>query len=88
MEAEEGSGNVFIDIGFPKKEAERLLHRSQLVVEIIKYVKKNKLTSEEELKCLGMEQVFIDKLFKGKINFIKIDKLESIVKLINIKKLS
>lgn len=34
IKIEESSGNVFLDIGFPEEEAERLLLRSTLAGEI------------------------------------------------------
>lgn len=58
-----GSGNVFVDIGFPQAEAENLLLRSQLMSEIREVARG--LTQMQAAKRLGVTQPRINDLLRG-----------------------
>ena len=64
---EKGSGNVFLDLGFPPDEAHNLLIRSDLMIEIKRFVQKSGLTQKEAAKRLGLTQPRLNDLLRGKI---------------------
>jgi predicted XRE-type DNA-binding protein len=68
-----GSGNVFLDIGFPKGEAENLLLRAQLMSRIRDAVRGE--TQREAAGRFGVTQPRLNDLMKGKIEKFSIDAL-------------
>ena len=79
------SGNVFKDLGFSGAEAENLKIRSELMIQIIKYVKNHKLTQIKAAERLGIDQPRINKLLNGHVELFTIDKLVTMLVNINIK---
>jgi predicted XRE-type DNA-binding protein len=73
LKMERGSGNVFIDLGFPKEEAENLLLRSQLMSEIRDFAKG--LTQSQAAKRLGVTRPRITDLLRGRIDKFSLDTL-------------
>jgi predicted XRE-type DNA-binding protein len=69
------SGNVFTDLGFGDDEAEHLLLRSTLMIEVRKLIEERKLTQAEAAKLLGVTQPRISNLVRGKIDLFSIDTL-------------
>lgn len=74
-EWEEESENVFKDVGFSEQEAEYLLIRSRLMLEVDQFVKKSGLTQMEASKKLGITQPRLNDLLRGKIQKFSIDAL-------------
>ena len=74
-EWEEGSENVFKDVGFSEQEAEYLTIRSRLMLEVDRFVKESALTQREAAKKLGINQPRWNDLLKGKIQKCSIDAL-------------
>ncbi len=74
-EWEEGSENVFKDVGFSEQEAEYLTIRSRLMLEVDRFVKESGLTQREAAKKLGINQPRLNDLLKGKIQKFSIDAL-------------
>ncbi|MDA8150136.1 MAG: helix-turn-helix domain-containing protein [Leptospirillum sp.] len=74
-EWEEGSGNVFKDLGFSDTEAEHLLIRSRLMIEVERFVERSKLSQREAAKKLGITQPRLNDLLQGKIQKFSIDAL-------------
>jgi predicted XRE-type DNA-binding protein len=74
-EWEEGSENVFKDVGFSEQEAEYLMIRSRLMLEVDQFVKKSGLTQLEASKKLGITQPRLNDLLRGKIQKFSIDAL-------------
>jgi predicted XRE-type DNA-binding protein len=72
---EEGSDNVFKDVGFSEQEAEYLLIRSRLMLEVDQFVKKSGLTQLEASKKLGITQPRLNDLLRGRIQKFSIDAL-------------
>ena len=70
-----GSGNVFLDLGFPEGEAQNLLLRADLMIRIEKLVKGGGLTQGEAAKTLGITQPRLNALLKGKIGDFSLDAL-------------
>lgn len=69
------SGNVFLDAGFPRPEADRLLIRSELMSQVSKRIKKRGLTQKQAAKTLGVTQPRISDLVRGQIALFSIDAL-------------
>jgi predicted XRE-type DNA-binding protein len=76
---EKGSGNVFLDLGFPPDEAHNLLIRSDLMIEIKRFVQKSGLTQKEAAKRLGLTQPRLNDLLRGKIAKFSLDALVNIL---------
>jgi predicted XRE-type DNA-binding protein len=75
LKIERGSGNVFVDIGFPPDEAHNLLLRSEMMTRIELFVKRSGLTQSQAAKLLGMTQPRLNALLKGKIGLFSLDAL-------------
>lgn len=72
---EQGSGNVFADLGFPPEEAQNLILRAELINQIEDYVASSGMTQQQSAKKLGVTQPRLNLLLKGKINEFSIDAL-------------
>lgn len=69
------SGNVFLDMGFSREEAENLRIRSGLMMEIERYIVQGKLTQAGAARLFGVTQPRISDLIRGKINLFSVDTL-------------
>lgn len=78
LKMEKGSGNIFIDVGFPPEEALNLQMRSELMVKIEDYVEKSAVTQKQAAKQLGITQPRLNDLLKGKIDKFSLDTLVNI----------
>lgn len=72
---ERGSGNVFLDVGFPADEAQNLLLRAELMVQVERYVKRNGGTQQMAARSLGVTQPRLNQLLKGRIELFSLDAL-------------
>ncbi len=70
-----GSGNVFLDIGFPPDEAQNLLLRSDLMSRIERFVRSSGLTQKECAAQMGVTQPRLNDLLKAKIDKFSLDAL-------------
>ena len=73
-----GSGNVFIDLGFDKVDAENLRLRSDLMIRIVKSYRKSEMTQAAAAKALGLTQPRLNALLRGKIGLFSLDALVNI----------
>jgi predicted XRE-type DNA-binding protein len=73
-----GSGNIFADLGFPKGEAENLKMRADLMIRIVDYYEKSRMTQAQAAKALGLTQPRLNALLKGKIGLFSLDALVNI----------
>lgn len=71
----EGSGNVFIDVGFPPEEAANLLLRSELMMRIERWVKTSGMTQAKAAAHFGITQPRLNDLLRGKIGKFSLDAL-------------
>ena len=74
-EWKEGSENIFKDVVFSEQEAEYLMIRSRLMLEVDQFVKRSGLTQLEASKKLGITQPRLNDLLRGKIQKFSIDAL-------------
>ena len=75
LKIERGSGNVFLDIGFPPEEAQNLQLRSELMTRVEQFVKRSDVTQTEAARALGITQPRLNDLLRGKIDKFSLDAL-------------
>ena len=73
IEFEEGSGNIFADLGL--KDAEHLLARAQIGFHVFKILKDKKLKQREISGILGIAQPDVSHLMNGHFSRFTTDKL-------------
>ena len=78
IEIEEGSGNVFADLGL--KDADELFARAQIGFCVYKIVKARKLKQREIAKLLGIAQPDVSHLMNGHYSRFTTDKLLDFLK--------
>ena len=82
IKIEEGSGNVFLDIGFSKEEAELELLRCNLAIKVYQLLEEQKLTPVKAEKIFGLNSSDVERIQNGDFDF-KIDKLFTILNQLN-----
>lgn len=70
---EQGSGNVFKDLGFPNPEMEQL--RAELALEIWRILKRRRLPQAKLAALLGANQADVSRLKNGEFSRFSIDRL-------------
>jgi predicted XRE-type DNA-binding protein len=73
MKIEVGSGNVFADLGLPN--AEELLLKSQIVVQLHRLIKEHKLTQTEAAKRIGIGQPDLSNVLRGRFRGYSVERL-------------
>ncbi len=73
-----GSGNIFLDLGFDKPEAENLKLRSELMMRIESFYRASGMTQIAAAKTLGLTQPRLNALLKGRIGQFSLDALVNI----------
>lgn len=81
IEFEEGSGNVFADLGL--KEADQLLARSQIGFHVFKILEDKKLKQREIAAVLDIAQPDVSHLMNGHFSRFTTDKLLDFLKRLN-----
>lgn len=69
------TGNVFRDLGFRREEAEHLLVRADLMIQIQKLVVVRGLKQKAAAKTLGVTQPRVSDLLRGRIDLFSTDAL-------------
>lgn len=72
---EEGSANVFVDLGFSEQEAANLVLRCQLMDVIEKIITGNGWTQREAAKRLSVHQPRVSDLIQGHVDLFSVDML-------------
>lgn len=75
IEFEDGSGNVFADIGFEEAVAVKLAHKADLVGVLYRYQQERGLSQVAFSRLVGIPQPRLSKLYNGKIDGMSTDKL-------------
>ena len=78
LKMERGSGNIFLDVGFNKVEAENLKLRSALMMRIEDWVKESGMTQAVAAKVLGLTQPRLNAMLKGRIDLFSLDALVNV----------
>lgn len=82
IKIEESSGNVFLDIGFSKEEAEREQLRVDLVVKVYRLLEELKLTPAKAEARFGLNPSDVSRIQKGDFDF-NVDELFTILNQLN-----
>ena len=69
------SGNVFRDLGFPPEEAEHLLIRSDLMIQLQRVITSRHLKQAEAATILRVTQPRVSHLLRGRIDLFSTDAL-------------
>lgn len=69
------TGNVFRDLGFRSEEAEHLLIRADLMIQIQKIIASRHLKQSEVAKTLRVSQPRVSDLLRGRIDLFSTDAL-------------
>ena len=77
---EEGSDNVFADLGFENPEEE--LAKSNLTADIARIMREKKLTQTQVAKILGVDQPRISSLLRGRFDLFSFDMLMQFLKML------
>ncbi|MBX3303353.1 MAG: XRE family transcriptional regulator [Nitrospira sp.] len=75
LKTTKSSGNVFRDIGFPREEAEHLLVRADLMIQVQKLIASRGLKQKAAAKILGVTQPRVSDLLRGRIDLFSTDAL-------------
>ena len=70
-----GSGNVFVDLGFDKAEAEVMALRTEVMIRLERHLRTHGWTQAEAAKRLGITQPRVSRLMKGKWEDFSLDML-------------
>lgn len=70
-----GSGNVFLDLGFPPHEAAVMLLRCELAEALRKWITRKGLTQAQAAKRLGVVQPRISEITCNKVDKLSLDYL-------------
>ena len=69
------TGNVFRDLGFRREEAEHLLVRADLMIEIQKTIASRRLKQSAAARILRVSQPRVSDLLRGRIDLFSTDAL-------------
>jgi predicted XRE-type DNA-binding protein len=69
------TGNVFRDLGFPRAEAEHLLIRADLLIQLQKAIEARGLKQSEAARVLAVTQPRVSDLLRGRIDLFSTDTL-------------
>ena len=69
------TGNVFRDLGFGRDEAEHLLVRADLMIEVQKIIASRRLPQRTVAKLLRVSQPRVSDLLRGRIDLFSTDAL-------------
>ena len=69
------SGNVFRDLGFSEEEAEHLVIRADLLIQIQKVVTARRLKQAQLAKLLQVSQPRVSDLLRGRLHLFSIETL-------------
>jgi|SRR5712692_1321005 len=81
IKVEAGGGNIFADLGLP--DAEELLLKSKIVVELHRLVKERKLTQTAAAKLVGISQPDLSNLLRGRLRGYSAERLMRMLTALN-----
>jgi predicted XRE-type DNA-binding protein len=76
-----GSGNIFADLGLP--DAEDLLLKSKIVVEVHRLIRQRKLTQTVAAKLVGISQPDLSNLLHGRLRGYSVERLMRMLTALN-----
>jgi predicted XRE-type DNA-binding protein len=78
---EEGSGNIFADLRLP--DAEDLLLKSKIVVELHRLIKERRLSQTTAAKLIGVSQPDLSNLLRGRLRGYSTERLMRMLTALN-----
>ncbi len=75
LKVTKGKNNIFEDLGFDIQESQNLLLRSQTIIALVHWFEGSSLTQAAAAKNLGITQLRLNQLLKGKIDIFSLDAL-------------
>ena len=69
------TGNIIRDLGFPAEEAEHLLIRADLLIQLQKLIASRRLKQAQAAKILRVTQPRVSDLLRGRIDLFSTDAL-------------
>ncbi|MGH8629922.1 MAG: helix-turn-helix domain-containing protein [Burkholderiales bacterium] len=69
------SGNIFLDLGFPAREASVMLLRAQLAEALRGWMEREHLTQAQAARRLGIAQPRVSEIVRGKVDLMSLDYL-------------
>ncbi len=72
-------GNVFADIGFGSEEADKLMIKAELAIQISEWMKREHLKQEDAAKILKVSHPRVSDLVSGKTSKFTIDALVDMI---------
>lgn len=75
IEYEEGSDNVFADLGFDEPTASKLAHKADLVGVLYRFQQEQNLSQSAFGRLVGIPQPRLSQLYNGKLAGMSTDKL-------------
>ncbi len=75
MKVTRDSGNVFRDVGFSPQAADSLRYRADLMIALTDLIRKRRWTQAAAAKAMGVTQLRISDLKRGKLARFSLDKL-------------
>jgi len=73
IRVEEGSGNIFADLGFANPEQEQL--KARLILQIYHTIKERELTQVQAGEILGIKQPNVSSLMRGQSGAFSVERL-------------
>ena len=73
IEVHESSGNIFADLGLP--DAEDMLLKSNIVIELRRLIEARKLSQTAAAKLIGIGQGDLSKILKGTFRGLSVERL-------------
>jgi predicted XRE-type DNA-binding protein len=81
IKVEQGSSNIFADLGLP--DAEDLLLKSKLVIELHRLIKDRRLTQTRAAKLIGVSQPDLSNLLHGRLRGYSTERLMRMLTALN-----
>lgn len=75
LKVTQSTRNVFRDLGFPREEAEHLLVRADLMIQLQKRITSRRLKQKEAAEILHVSQPRVSDLLRGRIDLFSTDAL-------------
>ena len=75
MEIIESCGNIFKDFGFSQEESDKLMIKSNLMIEVRNFIKDNGMTQAQAAELMSVTRLWISDVMRGKIDKFTIDAL-------------
>ncbi len=83
ISVQEGSGNVFTDLGFGDEEAREELLKAELGAEIFRILEHRRLTQTKAARIMEVKQSEVSRLKSGKFSYYSVERLMQFLERLN-----